>query len=146
MIANSICCKTSLVQLVKEYSKDLKAQSLGQADQNFLVQLYIALYPFYNFTKLALDSALTISTIQSVYIKLLNHIKRISNRKGKYYLYNTRIVNAFQSEKVTEKFAKYKGYLNKSLIYLITLVLDPWIKGTLLPIEYPNNPTKLANV
>jgi hypothetical protein len=47
---------------------------------------------------------------------------------------------------VTEKFAKYKGYLNECPIYLITSVLDPWIKGTLLLIEYPDNPTKLANV
>jgi hypothetical protein len=100
MIADSICCKTLLVQLVKEYLKDLKVWFLGQADWTFLAQPYTALHPFYDFTKLTLDGGVTIGTIQSVYIKLSTNFKRISNHEGEFYSYNIRIVDAFRSTKV----------------------------------------------
>jgi hypothetical protein len=87
--------------------------------------LYKTLYPFYDFTKLALDSDLTIGIVQSAYIELSAHFKRITNCEGEYCLYNNYIVNAFQCRKVEEKFDKYKGYIDQSLIYMITLVLDP---------------------
>ena len=125
MIANSIQCKTALVQLTKEFPKDLQVQALDQADWSFLAQLYTALHLFYNFTKLVSEGGVTICIVQSVYHDLATHIQKVSAWQGEYRQYDSRIVDAFKSQTVQDKFAKYKAYVDECPIYLITSILDP---------------------
>jgi hypothetical protein len=146
MIADGIHCKVPLAQLVRENPKDLKEWSLVQADWTFLAQLYTALHPFYDFTKLASDDGVTIGTVQSAYFELASHIKRIINREGDFCSYDIRIIDAFRCQKVQDKFAKYKAYMDDCPIYLITSILDPRLKGSLLSDEYPGEPDKLSQV
>jgi hypothetical protein len=56
------------------------------------------------------------------------------------------IVNVFKSEVVTEKFKKYKEYIEDCPIYSIASILDPRIKGTILESEYSDGATRLATV
>jgi hypothetical protein len=144
MIVDGIHCKVPLAQLVWENPKDLKEWSLVQVGWTFLAQLYTALHPFYNFTKLALDDGVTIGIVQSAYFELASHIKRIINHEGDFCSYNIRIINAFWCQKVQDKFAKYKAYIDDYPIYLIMSILDPQLKGSLLLDEYLDEPNKLS--
>jgi hypothetical protein len=76
MIASGIRCKVLITQLVRENPKDLKEWSLGQADWSFLAQLYTALHPFYDFTKLSLDDGVTIGTVKAHTLSLQPTSKR----------------------------------------------------------------------
>jgi uncharacterized protein with NRDE domain len=78
----------------------------------FLWQLYNVLDPFNNFTKLASKGRLTISTIRSVYLDISELFTKVKNREGEYSTFNIRIVNAFKSKTVNNKFEKYNAYIS----------------------------------
>jgi hypothetical protein len=146
MINDGLRCKHTVIQLVKDYPNNLKEWSLGRADWSFLCQLYDVLHPFNDFTKLASEGQATIHTIRSVYIELADLIHKVSHQEDEYNAYDMRIINAFKSEVVKDKFEKYNEYIDGSPIYFIASVLDPRIKGSLIQSEYSDGNTRVASI
>jgi hypothetical protein len=112
----------------------------------FLWQLYNVLDPFNNFTKLASEGRPTIGTIRSVYLDISELFTKVKNREGEYSTFDMRIVNAFKSKTVNDKFEKYNAYISQCPIYFIASVLDPRIKGTFIEVDYVDGKAKLEEV
>jgi len=145
LMANAIRCKSLVIQLIKDFP-ELKEWSLGQPDWIFVAQLYQVLHPFNEYTKLASSDRPTIDIVQSIYLELSTLFKKVGNQEDKYATLDIRIVNAFRSKGVSERFKKYSGYVDDCPIYSIASILDPRIKGSLLETEYLDGNTQLAQV
>ena len=81
-----------------------------------------------------------------MYLDISKLFSKVKNREGEYSLFDMRIVDAFKSKTVEDKFEKYNSYINQSPIYFIASVLDPRIKGTFIKVDYINGKSKLEEV
>jgi hypothetical protein len=81
-----------------------------------------------------------------VYLDISKLFSKVKNREGEYSLFDMRIVDAFKSKTVEDKFEKYNSYINQSPIYFIASVLDPRIKGTFIEVDYIDGKSKLEEV